>query len=287
MQISKYFFAAFFFHWNLLLFSAGTATGLISGFGDIVIPLVAAAEIIYLSATASNPKFQAFVDAHEKNRDGDDNHIQSSNKKLNDIFNALKLEDYQQYDALKNQCIKIRQIADGIKGNTTSSSDDYGISEIQIQGINRLLWIYLKLLYGKNCLESFFDTIDIKDIEEDINRTKKRLEELGDEDENDSLNEIKKRKLLLDTLETSEYRGKNYYIAVENYEFICLELERLYSKISSLAEMGVNRHDSDFLTSEIDVVSNSIKQTEKTMSELDFITGLSNENEETPILLEG
>jgi hypothetical protein len=59
----KYIKKAFVQHWNLLALGVGTAAGLISGEPGVALPLVMAAEIIYLAGLSSNRKFQAAVDA--------------------------------------------------------------------------------------------------------------------------------------------------------------------------------------------------------------------------------
>jgi hypothetical protein len=144
--------------------------------------------------------------------------------------------------------------------------------------------MYLKLLYSKNALESYFKAINVNEIEARIKRAKERLEAMGPEN-NDSEAEAIRRESLLDTLKTSRKRFENYRISTDNYDFIGLELERLYSKITSLAEMGINQQDPNLITNEISVVSSSIEKAERTMDELDFITGFSFQDEEPPDLL--
>jgi hypothetical protein len=144
--------------------------------------------------------------------------------------------------------------------------------------------MYLKLLYSKNALESYFKAINLNEIEARIKRAKERLEAMGPED-NDSEAEAIRRESLMDTLKTSRKRLENYRISTDNYDFIGLELERLYSKITSLAEMGINQQDPNLITNEISVVSSSIEKAERTMDELDFITGFSFQDEEPPDLL--
>jgi hypothetical protein len=146
--------------------------------------------------------------------------------------------------------------------------------------------MYLKLLYSKNALESFFKAINVNEIEARIKRAKERLEAMGMED-NDSEADAKRRESLMDTLKTSRKRLENYRISTDNYDFIGLELERLYAKITSLAEMGINQQDPNLITNEISVVSSSIEKAERTMDELDFITGFSLQDEEPPDLLVG
>jgi hypothetical protein len=70
-----------------------------------------------------------------------------------------------------------------------------------------------------------------------------------------------------------------------NYNFVQHELDRLENKIKSLAELAVNRQDPDYVTSQVDAVAKSMLDTEKTMNDLQFVTGLGQVDEEAPELL--
>ena len=65
-----------------------------------------------------------------------------------------------------------------------------------------------------------------------------------------------------------------------------LEIDRLENKIQSLSEVAVNRQEPDFISGQVDQVANSMIETEKTMHELSFVTGLNNVDE-APALLQG
>lgn len=276
----KYIKKAFLYHWNLLGVATGAAVAFVSGYPDVILPVLAALELIYLAGLSSNSRFQdAVIAAERKNEKA----MRSSpSTKLNRILTALDNEDRSRYEGLKDLCLELRHIADRIKG--TIKTELEVISDVQVNSINRLLWMYLKLLYSKNALESYFKAINVDEIEARIKRAKERLEAMGPED-NDSEVEAKRRESLMDTLETSRKRLGNYRISTDNYDFIGLELERLYSKITSLAEMGINQQDPNLITNEISVVSSSIEKAERTMDELDFITGFSFQDEEPPDLL--
>ena len=69
-------------------------------------------------------------------------------------------------------------------------------------------------------------------------------------------------------------------------EFVTIELDRLEGKIQALAEMAVNRQDPDFLSSQVDSAADSMRQTEKAVSELQHLTGLSDQLDEPPPILE-
>ena len=276
----KYIKKAFLYHWNLLGVATGAAVAFVSGYPDVILPVLAALELIYLAGLSSNSRFQdAVIAAERKNEKA---MRSSSSTKLNRILTALDNEDRSRYEGLKDLCLELRHIADRIKG--TIKTELEVISDVQVNSINRLLWMYLKLLYSKNALESYFKAINVDEIEARIKRTKERLEAMGPED-NDSEAEAKRRESLMDTLKTSQKRLENYRISTDNYDFIGLELERLYAKITSLAEMGINQQDPNLITNEISVVSSSIEKAERTMDELDFITGFSFQDEEPPDLL--
>jgi hypothetical protein len=93
------------------------------------------------------------------------------------------------------------------------------------------------------------------------------------------------RKTLEDSLQTSKDRLANYEKAQANHELVQLEIDRLESKIKSLAELSINRQEPDFISSQVDQVAGSMLETEKTMNELQFATGLAPIDEEVPELV--
>src|SRR5690349_24520820 len=61
--MSDYLKEAFLFRWNLLLFLGGTAAAVMTPLAPVLLPLVAAGEITYLTGLVSIPRFRAAVDA--------------------------------------------------------------------------------------------------------------------------------------------------------------------------------------------------------------------------------
>jgi hypothetical protein len=101
----------------------------------------------------------------------------------------------------------------------------------------------------------------------------------------DSPHAQKIRRTLEDTLQTCRDRQSNYDKARSNLELLELELNRLENKIKSLAELGVNRQEPDFISGQVDQVAQSMLETEKTMNDLRFATGLGPLEDEAPELL--
>jgi hypothetical protein len=278
----KYIKKAFVHHWNLLALAAGTALGVISGHPDVVLPLVAAGEVVYLAGLSTHSRFQSAVDAEEHKAARLQRDSRSA-QKAEAILKGLNDADRTRFEKLRALCNQLRLISHGVKGR---SEPEAGlVDDMQMGSINRLLWIYLKLLYSKSALEQFFETIDENEIVKSIDKAKQRLGKMGEATEDEKPDRTKRRKSLQDTLATSQARLDNYRRAQSNHEFIELELDRLYSKIAGLGEMGINRQDPNSISTEVDAVSASVEQTEKAMGELEFLTGLTAQDEEAPELL--
>ena len=274
--------AAFVYHWNLLYLGTAAAVGIISGKPGVVFPLAAAVEILYLAILAANPRYQSVVEARAFKGKNPVEKNSASFRSADQILRKLNREDRARFEALQGLCQELRQISNGLSYGEALTPD--GITTMQMENLNRLLWIYLKMLYSKTCLEVFFNTFNDREIKLGLESTQNRLQTLGPENEDDE-KEAKHRRSLFDMQQTMEARLKNYNDARENYDFLQLELERLYSKISGIVEMGINRQDPALVSTEIDVVSSSLMQTEKTMQDMESITGLSFADEKPPLLL--
>src|SRR5437773_1712958 len=61
--MSDYVREAFLFRWNLLLFLGATAAAALTPFADVMLPVVAAGELTYLTGLISVPRFRAAIDA--------------------------------------------------------------------------------------------------------------------------------------------------------------------------------------------------------------------------------
>jgi hypothetical protein len=63
-----------------------------------------------------------------------------------------------------------------------------------------------------------------------------------------------------------------------------LEIDRLENKIRSLSELAVNRQEPDYISGQVDQVAASMMETEKTMNDLRFVTGLDTVDEAPSLL---
>lgn len=283
MGIGKYFKTAFMNRWNLLLAGGAAAFALLTPIPDVVLAIVAAAELTYLGLLGTHPKFQAYVNAQDAKAAREANSV-SSQQMLDRITNSLPKDLLDRFVALKSRCLELQQIAAELK-QTNHGDSSMPLESFQISGLNRLLWLHLRLLFTQFALYRFLKQTSEEQIQSDIKRIEARLAQLP----STGLKEQDQRvqKALEDNLQTSRDRLANLQRARDNFDLVKLEIERLENKIQSLSELAVNRQDQEpgYISGQVDQVAASMTETEKTMNELRFVTGLDTV-EEAPSLLQ-
>ncbi len=281
MGFGKYLKAAFLNRWNLLAFLGAGGFALLSGQPDVALPVVVAAELAYLGLLGTHPKFQKAVEAqHAAVRRAETS--QSTGQTLQRILQSLPRDMMQRFQDLRQRCLELRQIATDLKQPGDQVVDET-FEQSQLAGLDRLLWIFLRLLYTHFALSRFLQKTDSASIQEDIERIEARLAQLPPEPQ--ELQQQRIRKTLEDNLATSQERLANFQKAMDNLQLVELQLDQLENRIHSLSEMAVNRQEPDFISSQVDLVATSMIQTEQTMNELRFATGLDAATAETPPLL--
>jgi hypothetical protein len=271
---------AFFFRWNLLLLAGGAAAAALTPVAAVLLPLVAAGELTYLAGLVSIPRFRAAIDAKQHARrtatSGPDQ--PPTPPSLLDLLGGLPPESRHRFERLHGRCVEMRAIAAGVRGATAGrpSAPD----EMRTPGLDRLLWLFLRLLVSKTALDRFLLTLDEKQITERAAELRKSLDaaQAGGDD--------RVIRSLQDSLATAELRLDNFGRARKNADFVSIELDRIEGKIQTLAEMAVNRQDPDFLSSQVDSAAESMRQTEKAVSELQHLTGLADQLEEPPPIMQ-
>jgi hypothetical protein len=278
LHFGDYLKEAFVNRWNLLLLGASVAGAMISGQPDIVLPLVGAAELAYLGVLASNKRFQWIVKARRA-------HAQKSSAekeratRYRELYVGLTGDARRQFDQLKARCEVLQDLA--AEPNVAAAE----VATSRLIGVNRLLWVYLKLLHTQQRLERFFDSTDESEILQLEESSQRHIERLRSQESEDAIAE-KKLASLEDTLQTARARRANLELARKNYEFVNVELKRIAAKLSGLAEMAVSHQDPSVITRNVDDVVESVEATEEAIGELQSFTGLTALDEGTPTILD-
>lgn len=277
--LGDYLKEAFLFRWNLLFLLGSGAAAVMTPLAPVLLPLVAAGELAYLTGLISVPRFRAAIDAKVYAGATGTAPVKAAPAvSLVQMLSGLPRDARERFERLHTRCVEMRGIAAGVRGAAGDSGST--AEEIRTPGLDRLLWLFLRLLLSSTALDRFLQSIDDHDLTTKVDDLKKSLATAqtgGDE---------RVVRSLQDSLAMAELRLDNFGRAKKNADFVSIELDRIEGKIQALAEMAVNRQDPDFLSNQVDSAAESMRQTEKAVSELQHLTGLADQLEEPPAILE-
>jgi hypothetical protein len=284
--IGKYLKKAFLNQWNLLAFIGGLGFAMLSGHPDVFIPLVMAGEAAYVGLVGTHPRFQRHVDVQEHMAAREQGSV-AVGEAFGRILKSLPARQLRRFEDLRERCSSLRQIAQQMRASEELGvgSAPGALDDLQLSGLDRLLWIYLRLLYTQTTLERFFERTSEDQIQSEIRRLEHRVAGLPAEVAGASSPRQSIRKALEDNLETCRGRLANLQKARENFELVGAEIERLENKIRSITEMAINRQDPQFVSGQVDQVAGSLVQTEQAMNELQFATGLDPIDDAAPSII--
>ncbi len=269
--IGHYIRRAFLGRWNLLVVFGGAAAALLTPWPDVLLPLLGAGEALYLGGIVSMPRFREAIDAQEANQ----TRGQAAAVNVNQLLVSLGTDAQQRFNALKRRCLEMRSIASA----TRPTSVD-GTTDAWTPALDRLLYGFLRLLGQQNSLLRFLRSTTTAELTKRLDELKKRLADAktgGDDRMIRSLEE---------STAIAEQRLDNYGKAVKNADFAAAELDRVEAKIQALIEMAANRQDPDLLSSQVDAAAESMNHTEATLNQLQQITGVNDELDQVPAILD-
>jgi len=286
----RYFKEAFMFRWNLLLFGGAAAAAALSGHADAALPLVAAGEIVYLAGLATLPRFQAAIDAKAASERGElgprtaasPQQQVSARERVLEVLKTLTEDRRARFLRLRARCVEMSKIANAVRGETRDASG--ASAELRQPALDRLLWVFLRLLLSEQAIARFLQAADEAGIDKTLGelkaRRKKRADSVGEANQADD----RILRSIDDSISTTELRKENVEKAKQNAEFVAAELDRLENKIQAVTEMAVSHTDPDEMSSRIDAISDGISQTEQTIRELQSITGVGGADDSPSIL---
>ena len=199
------------------------------------------------------------------------------------MLKSLTEDRRSRFLRLRARCVEMSRIANAVRGDTNDASG--ASTELRTPALDRLLWVFLRLLLSEQAIARFLQAADEASIDKTVGdlkaRRKKRADSVGE------VNQAEDRILrsLDDSISTAEARKENVTRSQQNAEFIATEIDRLENKIQAVTELAVGHSNPDEMSSRIDAISEGISQTEATIRELQQITGVS-DGDTTPSILD-
>ena len=194
------------------------------------------------------------------------------------MLQDLPGEVRQRFQRLHARCRDMRAIAAGVGGIDGERRPVH--ESIGTPGLDRLLWLFLRLLMSKHALDRFLSTTNEQEITGGLAQLEARFSARRPRVTNASSVRCRTASRWQNSGSTTT-RGRRRTRSSSS-----IELDRIENKIHALAEMTVNRQDPDFLSSQVDSAAESMRQTEKAVSELQHLTGLGEQLDEPPPILD-
>jgi predicted nucleic acid-binding Zn-ribbon protein len=275
-RVGAYLKTAFTAKWNLLFFGGGVAAALISGFPGIVLPLVLAGEVYYLASMLANERFRSAVEAQDaKARRAAE--ALGAREAYERIRKNLPPALLKRFDQLRDHCLKLVELGGSMRG-----PDGSGPDKTALESLDRLLWGYLRMIWGASTLSDFLDHTDDGAIRTRIADLERRLAKLPKDDPGSA----QMRAALEDHLKTSQERLENIDEARRKLDLVAAEIERLEAKIAALAESSVAKRDVTDIAQRVDEVAEGMRKTDETMRQLQLPPELEDLDEPPAMLRE-
>ncbi len=245
-------------HWNLLGIGTGIALALLSGRPDVVLPALAAGELAYLGFLGLNPRFQNVLKAGEI-EDGRKSApkgtpLAAQAKRLQDLLGFLSEEDVQRFGSLRRRCTELTQLQKRMQGQRDGSLD---LSSFRTESLDKLLWLFLKLLHHKTGIDRFLGTTDQASIGNQLEEAEAAVEKARASGRGERLIAS-----LEESRNTLRERFENYAQATENRELVVAELNKTEQKIRHLCEIGMTTTDPTDFSVQIDTITSSVTASE-------------------------
>lgn len=278
----EYVKQAFLYPWNLLLFVGGAALAAMSPQPDAFVPIVMGLEIAYLTGLTAIPRFRTAIDAkmaaRARGASSEETPSTGSQQSLERILESLPAPALRRFLLLRQRCFEMRSITSGIRGQADHTADS--AESIRTPALDRLLYLFLRLLVSQNGLDRFLRSTSEKDLDAKLADVRARLEA------SKAANDERVTRSLQDSLADAELRLDNYRKAMKDAEFVAIELDRIETKIQALIEMGVSRQDPDYLSHQVTAAAESMQHTEDAVNQLQHLSGLADQLDEPPAILE-
>lgn len=268
---------AFTWHWHLLGLGAGLGVVALSGVPMVVLPFLAAAELGYLGFLGLNPRFQNVLKGQKKNPPP---LPVDPRQRYQQLLSFLSETDANRFDDLRQRCAELVNLRRSMDAKQGSS----GVEDFRGESLDRMLWLFLKLLHQRSGLEKFLGATRRENIEAELRSAEQQLATAQERDKAAGLPESRLATSIRERITTIRERLDNHKQAQDGLELVTAEIDKTEQQITHLCEVGMTMSDSAGLTAQIDSIA-SLQSSEKIFAETSF--SQIYDDEQAPPLLSG
>lgn len=217
--------------------------GVVLGPGALAVG--AGLELGFLTLMSHNRRFRKVVDG---------NALLAQNRKWNDKLREraarLQPEHRLRLEALEDRTTRISELAERYDDTTTDP-----VHQLRLGSLNRLLWIYLRLLQSKELVTSQIHSTARKEVELEIRELQKRKAGLDDDEDPAVVRSIE------GTLDILGRRLETLKRGEDRIEYIDAELRRIEQQAELIVEEAALSRNSEHLSERIDAVTSTLDDT--------------------------
>lgn len=262
----------------MLGLGAGVAAAVLSGVPLLWLPFLGAVELGYLGFLGLNPRFQNVL----KGRGKTPPPLPTDPKKrFNQLMAFLSPEDAQRFETLRQRCMELLNLRRSMR----SKQGAPGVDDFRGESLDRMLWLFLKLLHQRSGLEKFLGSTRRSDIQAELDSAEQQLATAQERDKAASLPESRLVTSIRERITTIRERLENHHKAEDSLELVKAEIDKTEQQITHLCEVGMTTSDSAGLSVQIDSISESLQSSERIFSQSSF--SQIYDDEPAPPLLSG
>ena len=253
MGLGRYIKEAFKVQYNLILLAGGFAAGILSLHPLMVWPIVAGVEILYLLSLAQSTRFQRLVDVKGQVQAADPSEVARR------LEASLSIARKRRFQEVRARCLDLQ--ASQRSGSQAGQVQGL-IQGQQLEGVNKLLWVFLRTLAQEQVLDSFCATMPRGEIQATLKRSDDALAAT------DLSEEMKAA-----YTENREVLGKrldNLKRAEDNLKAIQARLVRVENSIMLIQEQALTRGDPNFVEAEVRSVTAGLSSVEEMMQSMNL-----------------
>jgi len=255
---------AFMWHWHLLALGSAVTLSVFSGNMDRFFPVVMAGELIYLFFLGTQTRFQKVLKAEGMQQSASQN--TATRVDLNRFLSFLTPRDRGRFDSLRQRAADLLEL----RRRMESKEGDPSAERFRSDSLDRMLWIFLKLLHQRSGLDRFLQSTKAEMIQAELDLASGQLQASLDRDNMKGIGESRLTVSIRERLATIEGRMENRNKALESLELLNSEIDRTEQQITHLCEVGMTARDTDGLTARMESLSASLQSSEQIFSSVDL-----------------
>ncbi len=168
----KYYLALLNNKWFKLLSISSLTLAAIAPFATATVPMLLGMYLFSVVYIASHRRFQKFVDSQEY---ASKNNGVSKEELFSKMMLSIYPEDKQEFMEVKQHCLEI-------KGFIDSTDTNESLRSMQTEGIDKMLSMFLNLLYNRSVYMRFLNEYSKSSLEAELKKAEKKRDTLNMKD---------------------------------------------------------------------------------------------------------